>query len=135
MKSIFKVSTLFMAILLYSCGNVQSQNTKTVLSVTEFSERINTNTSAVIIDVRTPAEFSQGHLENAINIDWNGNDFEKQISTLDKTKPVYVYCKSGARSAAAAKKMRDSGFKEVYELEGGILKWIAAKLPTTVAKN
>ena len=131
MKSIITLSAILFTSIFYSCTNAQSQSTKTVLTVTEFSEKVSTSTAAVIIDVRTPSEFSQGHLVNAQNFDWNGSSFEKQISTLDKSQPVYVYCKSGARSAAAAKKMRDLGFKEVYEMEGGILKWIASGQSTT----
>jgi len=84
---------------------------------------------AAIIDVRTPQEFSDGHLIHATNMDWNGDRFEAQVSTLDKSKPVFVYCYSGGRSAAAAKKMRANGFTEVYELAGGFSKWRDAKLP------
>ena len=82
-----------------------------------------------MLDVRTPAEYTQGHLSNARNIDWNGGEFEKSIAKLDKSKPVFVYCLSGGRSAAAASKMRSIGFREVYELSGGFAKWKAAKLP------
>jgi thioredoxin len=81
------------------------------------------------VDVRTPGEFSKGHLVNAQNIDYNGDNFKQEISKVDKTKPVYVYCLSGGRSGNAAREMRAMGYKEVYELDGGILKWRAANLP------
>ncbi len=68
-------------------------------------------------------------MANAKNIDWNGDDFAKQIALLDKSKPVFVYCLSGGRSSAAAKQMRSDGFNEVYELNGGIMKWRGANLP------
>ena len=112
-----------------SCGSAQT-NANT-LPPTEFSNKIKADTTAVILDVRTPEEFSTGHLQNAKNFDWNGTEFEKQIETLDKSKPVYVYCHSGRRSGFAAEKMRSKGFKLVYELQGGITKWREAKLPET----
>ena len=74
-------------------------------------------------------------MPNAKNIDWNGNDFQVQVSQLDKSKPVFVYCLSGGRSSSAAKQMRESGFKQVYELSGGIMKWRAADLPETTSTN
>jgi rhodanese-related sulfurtransferase len=59
------------------------------------------------------------------------SNFEKQASGLDKSRPVFVYCLSGARSSSAAKKLRSLGFKEVYDLRGGLYQWSAAKLPLT----
>lgn len=112
-----------------SCSNAQTTNTN--LSATKFSEKIKELPSAAVIDVRSPEEFSKGHLQNAKNINWNGNDFPNQISKLDKSKPVFVYCLSGGRSSSAASQMRSDGFKEVYELDGGIMKWRAANLPET----
>lgn len=80
-------------------------------------------TELVIIDVRTPAEFESGHLENAVNINFFAPDFKDQLENLDKTQPVSVYCKVGGRSAKAAEVMKDMGFEEVYDLEGGIRNW------------
>jgi len=121
------------SILFNSCTNGHTQTTNTNLSATEFSDKIKTLPSAPIVDVRTPEEFAKGHLQNAKNYDWNGNDFQKQISTFDKSKPVFVYCLSGGRSSSTASQMRSAGFKEVYELSGGIMKWRAANLPETTA--
>lgn len=130
MRKLFSIA--FAAVLLYSCTNGQTSSaTKTNLSAAEFSEKIKTLSDALIIDVRTAEEFTDGHIQNALNYDWNGNGFEKQIATLDKTKPVFVYCLSGGRSSAAANHMRESGFKEVYELQGGMMKWRGANLPET----
>lgn len=121
----------FAAILFNSCTSGQTNDTKTNLSVTEFADKMKDLPNASIIDVRTPDEFSKGHLANALNYDWNGNKFEKQIATLDKSKPVFVYCLSGGRSLSAANKMRADGFMQVYEMDGGIMKWRAANLPET----
>ncbi|MCE9538162.1 MAG: thioredoxin [Bacteroidetes bacterium] len=123
------------ATLFNSCSTGQSDNTKTNLSAIEFAEKIKELPSAPILDVRTPEEFAKGHLQNATNIDWNGNNFDNQIAALDKSKPVFVYCLSGGRSSSAAKKIRSDGFKEVYELQGGIMKWRGANLPETTEKN
>ncbi len=125
------LSIALVAILFNSCSNGQTQGTKTNLSATEFANKIKELPNATIIDVRTPAEFSKGHLANANNYDWNGNEFDKQVAPLDKSKPVFVYCLSGGRSSSAASKMRSDGFTAVYELDGGILKWRSANLPET----
>ena len=122
------------ALLFYLLPSCSAQDQK--LNAANFNNKLKQTPGAVLLDVRTPEEFNKGHLVNALNIDWNNGGFEKQVSRLDKEKPVFVYCLSGGRSAAAAKAMRDDGFKKVYELEGGILKWRAAGLPeTTVNKN
>ncbi len=118
-----------------SCSSGQTQTTNSNLSATEFAEKIKELPSSPIVDVRTPEEFSKGHLQNAKNYDWNGSDFQKQVSTLDKSKPVFVYCLSGGRSSSAASQMRSDGFKEVYELSGGIMKWRAANLPETTTNT
>jgi thioredoxin len=124
-------STALAALLLNSCNIGQTQNTQTNLSATEFADKIKELPNATIIDVRTPDEFSKGHLANANNYDWNGDEFEKQIAPLDKSKPIFVYCLSGGRSSSAASKMRSDGFKTVFELDGGIMKWRGANLPET----
>lgn len=133
MKKYIIVALAVFTIILNSCLSGKSQNTKTNLAPTEFAEKIKAQTNATLIDVRTPDEFSKGHLENAQNIDWRNNDFSKQIETFDKSKPVFVYCLSGGRSASAANAMREAGFKEVYELEGGIMKWRGANMPETTS--
>ncbi len=133
MKKYIIIALTAFTIILNSCSTGQSQNSKTNLTAVEFAEKIKDLPNALIIDVRTPDEFSGGHLQNAQNIDISGNDFDKQIETLDKSKPVFVYCLSGGRSASAASTMRGAGFKEVYELDGGIMKWRGASLPETTS--
>ena len=130
MRKLFTIALL--AILFNSCGSGQTNSTtKTNLSAIEFAEKLKEMPTAAILDVRTPDEFSKGHLANALNYDWNGNEFDKQIATLDKSQPVLVYCLSGGRSSSAATKMRSEGFKTVYELDGGIMKWRGTNLPET----
>lgn len=114
-----------------SCNNGQTQKLNTNLTAIQFAEKIKEMPSAPIIDVRTADEYSKGHLQYSKNINWNSNDFQKSISTFDKSKPILVYCLSGGRSSSAANQMRADGFKEVYELSGGIMNWRAANLPET----
>ncbi|MDO8392702.1 MAG: rhodanese-like domain-containing protein [Actinomycetota bacterium] len=78
-----------------------------------------------IIDVRTPAEFAEGHLEGAVNADVQGGQFSAFLAGLDKGAAYVVYCRSGNRSAVAAQAMIDAGFTEVYDL-GGIVDLQAA---------
>jgi thioredoxin len=127
MKIVFTISLL--GFLLNSCNNPQTANTN--LSASDFANRIKEFPATTILDVRTPGEFAKGHIPNAVNYDWKGDEFEHQIAPLDKSKPVLIYCLSGGRSSAAAAKMRTEGFKEVWELDGGIMKWRSAKFPET----
>ncbi|GAB2629628.1 thioredoxin domain-containing protein [Emticicia sediminis] len=133
MKKYIIVALFAFTIILNSCSTGQTQNAKINLSAGEFAEKIKELPNAPIIDVRTPDEFSGGHLQNAQNIDISGSGFEQQIEKLDKSKPVFVYCLSGGRSASAASAMRGAGFKEIYELDGGIMKWRGANLPETTS--
>ncbi|UOQ96661.1 rhodanese-like domain-containing protein [Hymenobacter sp. 5317J-9] len=77
----------------------------------------------VLLDVRRPDEFAAGHLPGAVNIDVTAPDFGQRIAQLDKTKPTYVYCRSGARSARAAQQLTSAGFGQVSNMLGGVLDW------------
>ncbi|RYU96734.1 redoxin domain-containing protein [Emticicia agri] len=129
MKRYFYTCLIFISILGAACSQGQSQSTN--LPADTFSEKIKELANETVLDVRTPEEFAKGHLTDAKNINWRDTNFAARIEGMDKSNPVFVYCLSGARSAAAAKKMREMGFKEVYELDGGIMKWRAANLPET----
>jgi thioredoxin 1 len=94
----------------------------TTVSVNEFAAAIAKDTNQ-IIDVRTIDEYTGGHIAFAKNFDQAENDFEKQIQTLDKSKPVYIYCLSGGRSGSAAKRMAKQGFTKIINLDGGIMAW------------
>ena len=84
---------------------------------------------AQLLDVRTPEEWKEGHLEKAKLVTLSKEGFvEKAKAELDPKKPVLVYCKSGGRSAKAAKQLREAGFT-VYDLDGGITAWQKAGKP------
>jgi len=109
-----------------ACGQDNFENT----DVQGFSELI-ADTNAVVLDVRTAAEFTEGHIKGAILIDQGQSDFvEKAKATLPIEKRIAVYCRSGRRSANAAGKLADVGYKCV-NLKGGILAWKDAGMPVT----
>jgi thioredoxin len=115
------LAPLFYTLILFSCT---AQN-KTSLSADEFEKAI-TSDAVQILDVRTPAEYASGHIKNTLHANWSDKEeFIRRIGFVDKSKPVYVYCLAGGRSAAAAAKMRAMGFESVYELKGGINAWKA----------
>jgi thioredoxin len=114
--------------LSYACA----QERPVKLSADAFEEKIQTLADEQLVDVRTPDEFKKGHLKDALNADINSGEFKNMIASLDKSKPVLVYCLSGGRSAKAAEYMRSNGY-QVYELEGGIVKWNSENKPVEAA--
>jgi rhodanese-related sulfurtransferase len=117
--AILGVSVFFLT----GCGS--SSESVTNQGVTEFAKTVS-DSSVVVLDVRTPAEFMSGHLANAINIDVEGMQFNSDVSKLDKSKTYAVYCRSGRRSAIATDEMSKLGFKTLFNLEGGTGAWSAA---------
>jgi rhodanese-related sulfurtransferase len=116
--AILGVSVFFLT----GCGS--SPESVTNQGVTEFAKTVS-DSSVVVLDVRTPAEFMSGHLANAINIDVEGMQFNSDVSKLDKSKTYAVYCRSGRRSAIATDEMSKLGFKTLFNLEGGTGAWSA----------
>jgi phage shock protein E len=85
----------------------------------------------VLLDVRTPEEFADGHLEGAVLIDFYDADFAEQLAALDPDVPYLVYCRSGNRSGQAMSVMEELGFTSAVDVDGGIVAWAAAGLPVT----
>lgn len=81
------------------------------------------NQSFIIIDVRTPQEFANEYIENAVNIDYYSEEFQNELNELDKEKTYLIYCLSGNRSGRALAIMKELGFREVYNMLGGIIQW------------
>ena len=120
------VAALAMLGLNTACGQGNYENAE----VSEFAELV-ADSNVVVLDVRTASEFAEGHLERAINIDYHQSDFvEKAKATLPLDKKIAVYCRSGRRSAGAAGKLGDEGYKLV-NLKGGIIAWKEANRPVT----
>lgn len=106
--------------------NEDVQNASSQISEDVEAEKFKTlieSGSGLLLDVRTPGEFGGGHINGAINLDFNSGQFESSIDTLDKTKPVYVYCQGGGRSGQAKNILTERGFNEVYNLIGGYGNW------------
>lgn len=124
-----KFLAFFASVAVFVSCEGQAPNKVKTVAPADFAQKIKDNPNAQILDVRTADEFSGGHLDHAQNIDWYEKEaFEKKIAALDKSKPVFVYCMAGSRSHRAAEKLHNMGFSQVYDLEGGIVKWNAAGL-------
>jgi rhodanese-related sulfurtransferase len=121
MKNITSI-LLFTFLLLTSCQAQQSKNIKTIPAI-EYAKKIKKIKNVQLIDVRTPQEYAEFHIKNSKNINWNGATFEEEVKLLEKSKPIYIYCKVGGRSSQAAAKLSELGFIEIYNLEGGIISW------------
>ena len=124
MKTLNHIWYLVIALVLnFSCGDAQTEKKDVQLVTAAEMQAILELEDAQLIDVRTPQEHQEIRIANSQNIDFLSPTFNNDILKLDKTKPVIIYCRSGARSAACAKKLKAAGFEKIYDLEGGISKW------------
>lgn len=104
--------------MLFGCSSVNNIDVETFAKAVADGSRV--------LDVRTPAEFEEGYIPGAVNVDWNGEKFESEVdAAFDAGGPLYIYCRSGRRSAAAAKTLSKAGY-EVFNLIGGYEAWTAA---------
>jgi phage shock protein E len=123
-RSVLYVLVVF---LVLSCQAQSKQ--ATVLSPEQFNQKLIASSDRTLLDVRTPEEYAEGHLTDAKLINYYNDDFKSQLALLDKSKPVFVYCRSGKRSGASAQLLIELGFKEVYDLQGGFTAWADGKYP------
>lgn len=131
MRKLLLSISLVMGLVTVGC-QAQTASNEVVnidVNVADFAAGLDTTDNALLLDVRTDAEFASGHLKGATQIDFYRDDFNEAIAALDKNQPVFVYCRSGNRSGKAAKQMKALGFKEVYNLEGGIGAWARRNQP------
>jgi len=112
---------LFFFVVIFSC---QIENKKfELLPYIDFKNKIEL-TKVRLIDVRTPMEFSQGNINGSVNVDFkNEEEFFNYFNELDKSEPVFLYCRSGNRSKNSAEKLINLGFLKIYDLEGGFIEW------------
>ena len=97
------------------------------LTQTEWREKLENDSNAIIIDVRTEQEIDEGYIPKALHMDiYQGQEFMNNIQELDKEKTYYVYCRSGGRSAQACAIMNQLGFQNTYNLIGGFSEWQGA---------
>ncbi len=104
--------------------NITVEEAHTIIQNNENSNNV------AIIDVRTPEEFNQEHIQDASNIDFYSDNFKDELNKLDKTRTYVIHCRSGGRSSQALDIMRELGFREVYNM-GGIIQWKEKGFPTT----
>ena len=98
------------------------------VGVEEF-DKLRADKSNVVLDVRTPKEFTEGHIPGAVNLDWNAPDFEKKVSALDKSKTYLVHCAGGVRSTKACDLLGKIQFQSLFNLEPGFRAWEKAGKP------
>jgi rhodanese-related sulfurtransferase len=103
---------------LFSMGTKAYEN----LDGFKFKEKYTGTTGAVLVDVRTPGEFSSGTIKGAKNIDFMSSSFKEQFLKLDKHKEYFLFCRSGNRSGQACNILSKEGYK-VYNLDGGVGAW------------
>ena len=122
MKKLFLFFILFI-----NCNQNQNLNIEPD-KVYDLLSKNNKNNS-ILLDVRTEEEFIESKINNSLNIDFYSDNFKISILSLDKSKTYYVYCRSGRRSLNTVEFMRENGFKESYNVDGGIIKWVDLKIP------
>ena len=122
-----KIMAMLASVLLLA-GCASGVTGVTNMNVEDFSKKT-AESGVVTLDVRTPGEFMTGHIQDAQNIDFESGSFESQIESLDKNGTYAVYCRSGNRSGQAVKVMQDAGFKNIYNLDGGVIDWANSGLP------
>ena len=118
------------SLILSGCSSKTTAITN--MDVKDFSVKTQ-EAGVVVIDVRTPGEFSQGHIQRAINIDVEAPTFGSEIAKLDKSKTYAVYCHSGSRSGVATQAMAKAGFTHLFNLQNGISDWMAQGMPTVAS--
>ena len=121
-----------LSLMVVACSNAQEgegvesgKQEKAVITLVpadKFKELMK-DEEAQLLDVRTPEEYSRGKIGDAVNMNFFDADFKEQVATLDKSKPVLIYCAAGGRSAKVVSIMEGMGFKEIHELKGGYGNW------------
>lgn len=122
--------TISLGLVVASCASTATEARLDLVTPRDAAAIID-DRPVVVLDVRTPEEFAEGHLENAINIDFYAADFADQLAGLDPDTEYVVYCRSGNRSGQTIPIMADLGFQSVHDVEGGVLEWVQAGLPLT----
>jgi thioredoxin 1 len=135
MRNLISIVYILFGLIKCESNPQQAQQESSTIESALYQQKMDEAKDFQLIDVRTSGEFDEEHLVNALNMDYNGDDFSNQIGTLDKSKPTFIYCLSGGRSGSALQSMLDKGFKTVYNLKGGILQWKGDNMKLTAAND
>lgn len=127
MKTRLMILSFMLAIAVVSCDS--NGQGVTTIKVDEFAQKIGDGAEVQLVDVRTPEEYGEKRIKGSVNINVDDAAFETQMGKLDKNKAVYVYCLAGSRSERAAQWASKNGFKEIYNLDGGMRSWLSANKP------
>lgn len=136
MKKVLFVLSSIILTSLYACSGNSNENATTQevaqveativdVTVNQFKDLL-IEQGGTVLDVRTPEEWAEGTISKAKKINYYSDNFASDIEGLNKDEPVFVYCKSGGRSANAAEVLEEKGFTKIYNLDGGITAWIDA---------
>ncbi len=128
MFNLTSTPTRLLALSLLLMGCVVPQQSSTSVDASTFADRLSKG-NMQLVDVRTAAEYAEGHIAGALNFDWTNGQLEQRAAELDKSKPVLLYCASGRRSAAAREYLKEEGFTDVVDLAGGLATWMDADMP------
>ena len=121
---------LVVLLLVSACSSGSDTASIELVSPAEAAQVIDDDPAGlVVLDIRTPEEFNEVRLAGSLNVDFYDADFADQLDTLDKNDPYVMYCRSGNRSSEAIKTMKELGFVEVYEIDGGIVNWYDSGFP------
>lgn len=131
MGMMLKMTTLLMVLLPLAVWG-QKNPPATDLTPVQYQQMLDSLDAVQIVDVRTPMEYKNGHIEGAINISYIGFRFRKKAIKLDPGKPIFIYCQTAHRSPLAAKVLASFGFTNIYDLEEGFNAWQEAGLPVHV---
>ena len=135
LASLILAGTIFTSFLMLSTNLFAADKSEEIKLLNakqsyELIEANKNNPEFVVLDVRTSHEFNEGHLPNALNIDYKSADFKDKVAELDRNKTYITYCRSGRRSTAASEIMAEIGFVNIYMIEGGYIAWDKGNLPT-----
>jgi rhodanese-related sulfurtransferase len=133
--AVLKFMLIMGLITMAGCGNAALNNTASsqeegtyinirAIQANNMLESSGFKRDILILDIRTAEEYSKSHIRGAVNIDYGINNFSDSIALFDRSKNYLLYCRTGRDSKSAFNLMRDLGFKELYNLEGGILEWV-----------
>jgi rhodanese-related sulfurtransferase len=134
--SVWCIAALMTFLLAGACagmsGSTQSLSADRIIEAKDayaLIEKNKGNAGFVVLDVRTPDEFKEGHIAGAINVDYNSDQFRAGLAKLDIKKTYLVYCRTGRRSADAVRIMKEMGFTDLLRFNGDINRWKSEKLP------
>lgn len=128
-----RLSIIILSLIPYLSSCAQNAGIKQLNSL-EF-QKLTATDKGILLDVRTPSEFSNGHIQNSGNLNYYALDFSKKLELLPKDQPIYLYCNTGYRSEKAAEILTEKGYTNVYNLQHGIMEWNLQNLPIIIDPN